>query len=384
MKSLPRVPVAVVLTSFDRGGTERQMTELIGRIDPDRFEVHAVCFRREGPWLQRVETAAASVSEFRLRSFRSPSTLTRALAFARWCRTQRIAAVHACDLYANIFALPAAALARVPLRIGSRRGIVSPTGEEGLLRLQALAYRCAHRIIANSAAAAAAVAQDGIPLDRISVIPNGIDLRAFPRATHRHPRRIITTVANLRGGKGHDVLLQAAAEVLRAHPDALFQLVGDGPLRGELEHAAEELGIAQAVRFLGHRDDIVSILRQSDLFAFPSLMEAFPNALMEAMAVGLPVVATNVGGIPELVEDGRNGVLVPPGAAPAFAAAITDLLGNAARADRLAIAARSTVEDRYSFERMTREFEAAYTGELSSTLPIGAPPQPWANVFPRV
>jgi glycosyltransferase involved in cell wall biosynthesis len=102
------------------------------------------------------------------------------------------------------------------------------------------------------------------------------------------------------------------------------------------------------------------------------------------MAVGLPVVASRVGGIPELIEDGHNGLLVPPNDAASLARAISELLGDAAAADRLAIAARATVDERYSFERMTREFEATYRGELSSTLPIDAAPRPWANVFPRV
>src|ERR1044071_3288152 len=121
---LDRIPVAIVLSSFDPGGTERQMSELIRRLDRRRFQVHAVCFRRTGAWLRRVEAAAYEGADFPLRSFKCPTTLLTMGRFVRWLRSRRIAIVHACDLYANIFALPAATLARVPVRIGSRRELI--------------------------------------------------------------------------------------------------------------------------------------------------------------------------------------------------------------------------------------------------------------------
>jgi glycosyltransferase involved in cell wall biosynthesis len=354
------------MSSFDAGGTERQMTELVRRLDPRRFAVHVVCFRREGVWRARVEERAASVTEFRLTSLRALSTVRQMIRFARWCRERRIAVVHACDIYANIFALPAAALARVPVRVGGRRGIVSPVGNDHLLTLQRFAYRAAHRIVANSGAAAQRVIEEGVPAWKIATIPNGIDVQDFPRAERRAARRVITTVANLRAGKGHDVLLRAAALVVRRVPEARFQFVGSGPLRASLEPYASHLGLADHVRFVGHRDDVPAILQQSDIFAFPSLMEAFPNGVIEAMAVGLPVVATRVGGIPELIEDEHNGLLVPAGDDGAMAHAIVRLIEDEALAASLGAAAHATVEARYSFARMVGEFEALYLDELEA------------------
>jgi L-malate glycosyltransferase len=365
------VPIAVVLSSFVPGGTERQMSELICRLDQRRFKVHPVCFRREGLWLPKVEAAAGLPWEFPLRSFRKPSVLALALRFARWCREHRIALVQTCDIYANIFALPAAALARVPVRIGSRRGIVNPAGTPGLLGLQRAAYTFAHRIVANSEAAAACLAGEGVRASKIRRIANGLDLDMFvpPRPTAQ--RRVITTVANLRRGKGHDVLLRAAARVIARVPDVQLQLIGDGPLRPDLERLAADLGIAERVRFLGHRDDVPARLAESDLFAFPSFMEASPNGVIEAMAARLPVVATNVGGIPEMIDDGRNGLLVPAGDDEALAAALLGLIRAPEHAAALAEAARRTVEVRYSFERMVNEFEALYIEELTGR-PAGA------------
>ena len=234
----------------------------------------------------------------------------------------------------------------------------------------------AHRVVANSAAGAARLRDEFVPARKITVIPNGIDLPATTAHSGIAGAPVITTVANLRHGKGHDVLLRAAADVLRRHPAARFNLVGDGPLRPELQREAQALGIADRVTFLGHRDDVGEVLRASDVFAFPSLMEAFPNAVMEAMAMALPVVATNVGGIPELVTDGHNGRLVAPGDPAALARALNEVLDSPATAAALGSAAADTVRERYSFERMTRTFEQLYQdllhARLSNPLPIRA------------
>jgi glycosyltransferase involved in cell wall biosynthesis len=341
------------------------MTELIRRIDRTRFDVHVACFRREGQWLPRVEAAGVPIDAFPLGSFTSFRTARQLHAFSRWCRRHRLQVLQTCDIYGNIFALTGAALARVPVRIGSRRGIVSPTGRRSLLTLQRHAYRAAYRVVANSVAAGDALVAEGIPREKVVVIPNGIDLEPFDVPRTSGPGPVVTTVANLRAGKGHDVLLRAAVHVLRRRPDVRFQFVGDGPLRAQLEQEAEDLAISAAVTFLGHRSDVAAILRGTTIFAFPSLMEAFPNGVMEAMAAEVPVVASAVGGIPELVEHEHSGLLVPPGDDVSLAAALLALLTDDARARRLARAGRETIEERYSFDRMVRDFEGLYLDTLA-------------------
>lgn len=369
------VPIAIVLSSFDPGGTERQMSELVCRLDRGRFTVYPVCLRRQGLWLPEVERAAGEAIEFPLRSFWRPPAVGLMARFARWCRDREIAIVQACDLYANIFALPAAAMARVPVRIGSRRGIVNPAGTPGLLSLQRLAYRFAHRVVANSGAAAACLGRERVPGWKIRTIANGIDLAAFEPAPRRDRRRVITTVANLRNGKGHEVLLRAFARVRARVPDVQLRLIGDGVLKPALERLGGDLGVSAAVVFLGQRPDVPAQLLDSDLFAFPSFMEASPNGVIEAMAARLPVVATDVGGIPEIIEDGRNGRLVPAGNDEALASALLHLIDRPGEAAALADAARQTIEMRYSFDRMVNEFEALYMEELTgrhagATLPL--------------
>jgi glycosyltransferase involved in cell wall biosynthesis len=359
----PQIPVAVFMTRFEPGGTERQMIELIRRLDPGRFRVHVACFHREGAWLPRVVERAASVVEFPIHGFARPSTVWQLLSFARWCRRERMAVVQTCDLYANIFGLPGAALAGVPVRIGSRREL-NPDKSDGQIRLQRLAYRSATKVAANSRASQLMLEQEGVAPSFIAVIPNGLDLDAFAERKPAGSIRTIITVANLRREKNHETLLAAAAVLLRSRPHLRFQIVGDGPRRAELEELSRARGLASHVEFLGHREDIPSLLAAADAFVLPSRSEAFPNGAIEAMAAGLPVVASNVGGLRDLIQSGRTGVLVPPGNPEALAGALQSLIDNPAGAEAIGRAARHEVQQRYSFERMIASFEDLYLSGL--------------------
>ena len=335
------------------------MTELIRRLDPARFLVHVACFDRRGAWLPRVLERAASVVEFPISGFARAATARQMVAFARWCRRERIAVVQTCDLYANVFGLPGAALARVPVRIGSRREL-NPDKSGGQIRLQRLAYRCATKVVANSPAARGVLEAEGVAPGSIAVIPNGIDGAAFAAAPPRAEIRTVITVANLRAEKGHDTLLEAAAQLAAVHPRLRFQFVGAGPRRADLEALAAARGLSSRVEFLGHRDDVPELLSAADLYVLPSRSEAFPNGAIEAMAAGLPVVASAVGGLKDLIEDGRTGVLVPADDPSALATAIRRLVDAPAEARALGAAARAEVLAQYSFDRMVAAFEHLY------------------------
>jgi glycosyltransferase involved in cell wall biosynthesis len=362
VKLAPQIPVAVFITSFHPGGTERQMTELIQRLDRTRFDVRVACFHKEGAWLPRVE-ACAPVTAFPIKGFARPGTLAQAAAFARWCRAQRIAVVQTCDLYANTFALPAAALGGVPVRIGSRREL-NPDKSAGQIALQRHAYRCAHTVVANSRAAARQLEAEGLATARIEVIPNGVTVERFaPRAATGRVATVLT-VANLRPEKAHEVLLDAAARLAPVHPGLRYLIAGDGPRLSELRDLAHRLGVADRVEFLGHREDVPALLAAADAFVLPSRSEAFPNGAIEAMAAGLPVIASAAGGLLDLIESGKTGLLVPPDDAGALADAIDSLVLSPARAAALGSAAREDVTRRYSFERMVRSFEDLYLSKL--------------------
>jgi glycosyltransferase involved in cell wall biosynthesis len=365
------IPVALFFSSFIPGGTERQMIELARRLDRRRFQVHLVCFRRGGPWLARAEENVTSVAEFPIRSFRDPATFTQMKAFSGWCRRTGVAVLHTTDLYANIFALPAAAAAGVPVRIANRREI-NPDKGAGLLALQRAAYACANRVAANSQAAADRLRREWVPEQRITLIPNGLDVDAFtPRLLPNRLRRIIT-VANLRKEKAHEILFNAATRIHGEYPDAEFWIVGGGARYDELTALARRLGIAERTRFFGHRDDVPALLAESDIFVLPSRSEAFPSGLIEAMASGLPVIATSAGGNVELVQHRQNGLLVPPDDAGAIAASIRELIESPGEAAALGRAARDSVVGRFSFDRMVTAFENLYRSELGGAQ--GSPP----------
>jgi glycosyltransferase involved in cell wall biosynthesis len=364
---LPARPVSigVFLTSFWPGGTERQTLELVRRLDRRRFSVHVACFHREGDWLPLVEEYADSVSEFPVSSFTSGSVLRAAGAFRSWCRERAIAVLHAGDLYANIFALPLAASAGVPVRVGSRREL-NPDKTAAQLAAQRCAYVFAHKVVANSSAAVRRLRQEGVLRRAIARIANGIDLDAFHPAARPAALERLVTVARLRREKGHDTLVEAFAVVAREVPGASLTVAGDGPLRAELAERVAALGLEARVHFTGHCGDVPAALRGHGAFVLASRSEAFPNAVIEAMASGLPVVATAVGGIPELIEHGRNGILVQPGRAEELARALVDLLLRPSFARALGRKARVDVVARYSFDRMVREFESLYLAEIAA------------------
>ncbi len=342
------------------------MVELIRRLDRTEFDVHVACFHRRGALEGLVAGHVASIVTFPISGFGRLATARQWLSFARWCRRINARIVHTCELYANIFGLPAAALAGVDVRIGNRRELVTPDKTRALLTSQRLAYKGAHAVVANSAAAAEQLRREGVPPGKIRLIPNGVDCVAFApaRTDADRPLRRVVTVANLRPEKGHDTLIAAAADVVAARPDAEFLIVGDGPLRGELQRQVDARGLGARVRFLGERSDVPALLASSDVFALPSRTEACPNGVLEAMAAGLPIVASRVGGVPELVESGVHGLLVEPDRPEQLAASLLDLMNRPQFAFAAGRAARERAVGRFSFDRMVSGFEHLYLSEL--------------------
>lgn len=169
-----------------------------------------------------------------------------------------------------------------------------------------------------------AIDLEGIQSEHISVIPNGIDLPLKTKSDKKEYVQLrqslgvtqedlmVLSVGSLSKPKGHEFLLEAIPDILESHPNTVFTFAGEGQLREELETRVKELRITEATRFLGTRSDIPDLLKIADYFVLPSLWEGLPLALLEAMATGIPVVATKVGGIGEIIRDGYNGLLVPP------------------------------------------------------------------------
>jgi glycosyltransferase involved in cell wall biosynthesis len=234
---------------------------------------------------------------------------------------------------------------------------------------------------------------DGFAAGRVEIIENGIDLVRYGVAGDRAAlrceleldpaRRYVTAVARFHPVKDHAMLLRAFATVAGARPDVDLLLAGDGPLRADLEKQAAELNVAGRVRFLGVRSDVPALLRASDLFTLTSVSEAASLTLLEAMASGLAVVVTDVGGNPEIVREGVEGLLVPRGDAAATAAALLRLLDNPAGAAAMGRAGRLRVEERYQLQRTIDSYFALYlrvTGRPTRSRSFQREDDPWLRV----
>jgi glycosyltransferase involved in cell wall biosynthesis len=288
-------------------------------------------------------------------------------------RRERVAIVDAYLFLAYVIAIPCAWLARVPVRIAQPRNLrtVKPP-LPGRRLLERVVNRLVTLVVANSQAVAEDTMDDeGLPAHRIAVIRNGVEIPEERSGERVRPPglpaggRIMVCVANLRQGKGHPDLLAAAADVLPRFPDVSLALVGEGNLRAGIEEAVARYGLDARVRLLGRRDDVPALLAAADLFVLPSHEEGLPNALLEAMAHGVPVIATAVGGTPEAVEDGVSGLLVPPRDPGALAKAMTALLSDPPAARRLGQMGRARVARSFTLDRMVKETEDLYCALLN-------------------
>lgn len=236
-------------------------------------------------------------------------------------------------------------------------------------------YRKIDLFIAASRVIAGMLADDGIPRDRIAVVHDGVNLAGIDRQpavdAHAafwlpHGAPVVGNVAALVGHKGQKYLVAAAALVVREMPDVRFLIIGEGELRPQLERQIHELGLDHHVLLPGFRADAVGLQKSFDIFAMSSVTEGLGSAMLDALACGTPVVATRAGGIPEAIEDGRDGLLVPPQDAPALAKALLTLLKDRPLRARLASAGRQRIEDEFSVERMVQKTVDAYTRAIGA------------------
>ena len=201
----------------------------------------------------------------------------------------------------------------------------------------------------------------GLPLSRVSVIYNGIDLsRCVPKTTYETGETVtIPHVGRFDVPKNHPGLLEAFRLLLETHPECRLRLVGDGELRPDMEKLAREKGIADAVEFCGMQSNVYPYLRDADIFTLPSIYEGNPMTIIEAMGTGLPIVASRVGGIPDMISDGESGLLVEP-EPQSICAGLTRLVGDVALRQRLGLAARKQSQT-FSAEHMARDYISCYS-----------------------
>lgn len=371
-----------LIDSLTAGGAEAIVPPLVRAADPRTLELSVCALKTLGgnPYERTLVASGTPVVNLEARHLRDGRAFRRLLALLR---RERFDLVHAHLTYAAIWGALAARRVGVPLvatlhtlpcggRVWSRERLRQ--------RLMCWLLRLAGaRVVAVSEAVRRAYAEAGLlPARSLEVLPNGIDAAAFElgpvaRDTARAElglpagARAITTVAVLRWGKGLDVLLRAAALLAKGQPELTLLIAGDGALRPALERLARDLAIADQVRWLGFRRDVPQVLAASDLFVLPSLFDAFPGALLEAMAAALPIVASAVGGVPEILGHPPCGRLVAPGDPVALAQALAALL-DAPAAERTALgeAARARLRQEFALEAWRDRLLALYRSLLST------------------
>lgn len=367
--------VLVILDKPGLGGTATHVTSLVQSFDRAQV-LPSVCFLLQGGWQESALRArGVPVVVLGLRRIYGWRALKAFIWLVRWMRRERFAIVHTYLFSANVFGVLAAWLARIPVVISSRREVVEWMRLRHRLVIR-LVNRCCTAVVANAEAVRLSVlACERVPPWKVTTIANGVDVERFrppdPRPGPRRPRGVagegpvVMSVGHLSPIKGQADLVAAARRLVPAHPRVRVVLVGDGPQREALAAHATRLGIAEQVIFLGRRDDIVPLLGMADVVAVPSRSEGCSNALLEAMAMGRAVVATDVGGNREIIRHGENGWLVPPADPDAMAQALLALLGDATLRERLGQQARRTVEQRFTRTAMTARFEQLYHALLT-------------------
>ncbi len=374
----PRKILHLVSTFAPKTDT-KWLLHVARHLDRRRFELHAACYHEGGEIERRLAAIGIATHNLGIDIVADPRAISRGMRLI-----ERIGPdlVHTHLLRADLLGGVAARSAGVPVivttayAVGAFRRAVRRASDP---LLDAVCRLLPTHVLAVSDA----VRQDcifrlGWPADRVKVIRTGIDppdsinSAAVKRLREewgcgdgRENTPAVLTVARLSYEKGVDVLIDAAAELRDAA--VRFIVIGDGPQRGPLQRRIDDLGLAGRVRLAGYCNDVWPCLAAADVVAVPSLMEGMPNALLEAMALGRPIVATNVGGIPEAVESRVSGLLVPPADPNALAAGIRELLNDADLSRQLGRTAAAEVEKRFLARDVVAQYESWYESLIDNS-----------------
>lgn len=360
------------IDSMRIGGSEGQTAEVAARQVKRGHDVTIGCLHLDGPNLSRLESIGVKCIEFPVAGgLLSARGLLRILKLSQLIAASNFDVVHTHDLYSNLMAIPAAALAKVPRIISSRRDLASwwwytPRNRRILRWIQKLS----HVVVANSQGVKNfLVEHDGFESRHVTVIRNAVDDSRFNLPSERSvffshwpsDAFIFVVVANMHTHtKGHRFLIECIESVRKKHPRARFALVGDGALRVEFESLCYQIGQSDAILFMGARTDVPRILASCDAAILPSLAEGLPNSVLEYMAAARPIIATQVGGIPELIDQGVTGLLVPPADTVSLANAIMQVMDDPMASLKMGQLAREKAQSEFSYERLLDDIDSIY------------------------
>ncbi|MEW5985372.1 MAG: glycosyltransferase [Chloroflexota bacterium] len=371
-------PITYLIDALGLGGAERLLISTLRHLDRAQFapRVCALQARDGNPVARDIERLDVAVDRVPVRNLRDPLALPRLL---RYLGCERPALLHTQLEFANTLGTLAGRLLAIPTITTLHTFDDPPKGARAHRRLR-LMWWCLRHFSRRILAVSEATRQHHVRLGRLSptqitTLYNGIDLSPFhsggwgirglslglsPNPLIPAEARILMTVAVLRPEKGIQVMLSALPAILAAVPDVYYVVVGGGDHEAILRAEAARCGVAERVIFTGVRDDVPQLLSEAHVFVLPTFADALPTVLAEAMAAGRPIVASNVGGVPEMVEHGRNGLLVPPADPAALAQACIHLLNHPAQAQAMGRAGRAIVQQRFDARRQVRRLVEIY------------------------
>ena len=334
------------------GGTQRQTLLLARLLDPARFQVEVWLLAAGDELAPLARGWGLPLVRLGWNEHVGPAALAR---LWRRLKNQPVDLLMPLTVVPNIWGRVLGRIARVPVIVGNCRGGGAPRRQH-----ERWLWRLAHHVICNSAALSRVLTgRCGVPATRLTTIVNGVDtdyFRPAPEAPNPYPA-VVLCVARMVPDKDHDTLIRAFALAAPAFPQAQLWLVGDGPGLPMARRLAEEILPPGSFRFIPPQADLRPRFRQAGLLALSSRTEALPNVVLEAMAAGLPVAATAVGGVPELVTPARTGWLAAAGDVPGLAAVLGRLLGNPEQCRAFGRAGRTRAVRDFSLKTMARRYE---------------------------
>lgn len=352
------IRVVHVVTTLNIGGLEKVVLDLVRCRTRDVVDARVICLDSSGVLAQGSSDVGVSVETIGT----TGSVPQRILRLARRLRQLKPHVVHTHNPQAHLHGAWAGRLARVPVVIHTKhgRGRIDGRVLAALSRVATTWTSCFVTVSEDAARVARDV--DHVPARKLRVIHNGIDVERFSASGVRdsRPRGRAITVGRLDPIKDQATLLRATRLVVDKMPSFQLDVVGDGPSRPELEALQASLGLGRQVRFHGYRDPVTTYLATSDFFVLSSLSEGVSIALLEAMASGLPAVATDVGGNREVVIPGETGLLVSAGSPEALADAMLKIQSDSATLERMGLASRRRVEDQFSLGHVVAQYERLY------------------------
>ncbi len=377
------IRIAYVINEMVVGGSQTHLRQVLRLLDRERFEPILVCLSGRGALLEDVRALGVPLfAPAAQLGFQGMHLVRRIMATARVFRDQRPVIVHNYLLRANLVGSVAARMARVPVVLCSTRGCHLLSG--GQLLAAKIGNALADKVMVNAVAVREFVHEhEGCPREKMFVIPSGIDTERFsPLPPEDHKQRlgiapdriVIGTVTRQRIRKGVEEFVRAIAAVAQYEPRVHGLIVGEVQEQGEFRSIVQDAGVADRLTLAGRRQDMPQVYAAMDVYVLSSHDEGMSNALLEALAMEKPVVATDVGGTGEVIESGKTGLLVPPKDWQALARALGSVLQQRESWKELGKAGRKTVVERFSAHSMVRAMERVYV-ELAESRGVRAAPR---------